>query len=109
MVVCRTAELSTLPSALPSYFLLLVQEEVTKEKDTRSPRGDGEAVAVPCVARNPSAGANSAIHGLKQTRLSPPASCATGRCHGTQEQRSLMLRRISCPSVAVRRRRSGRV
>src|SRR5690606_34120382 len=79
-------ELSTSPSALPRNFLLRTQEKVPQEKGARSPRGDDEAVAIPCVARNPAAGANSAIHGLKHARLSPPDSCATRRYHGIQDQ-----------------------
>src|SRR5690606_19405876 len=63
----------------------------------RSLRIDGEAVDVPCVARNPMAGANSRIHALEHARLSPSASCATPRYHGTQEQNGINSQRCSGP------------
>jgi hypothetical protein len=60
-----------------SYFLLLVQENVTKEKDTPS------RTARMKPARCPRAGANSAIHGLKHGRLSPePGSAARCETNG---------------------------
>src|SRR5690606_38133898 len=75
----------TVPSGQRPTFSCLSKRIVGKEKDTRSPRiGFAD---VPCVARNPVAGANSAIHGLKHARLSPPGSCATRRCHGTENQK----------------------
>lgn len=102
-------KLSASPAALPSYFSLSRQRKVAKRKPARRPRGS--CAAVPCVARNPAAGANSRIPALKHARLSPPDSCATRRYHGTEDQklllaparqrrrrcRKLLLLPLSCP------------
>jgi len=74
-----------------SHFLLLVQEKVTKEKDTPVSRRAGGAGAVPCAARQYRAGPNSHIHVLKHAGLSPgPGSAARREPNGgpkSQQQR----------------------
>ena len=67
------------PQRRPSHFSLLRQRKVTKRKATPASRCRCFAAPVPCVARHPSAGANSAIHGLEQSRLSLTDGCATRR------------------------------
>jgi dUTPase len=76
----RVQSVSYRLSAGPSHFSLFRQREVTRRKETPLSRRHCCAMSVPCVARNPAAGANSRIHALEQGRLSPPASCATRRC-----------------------------
>jgi hypothetical protein len=99
-LILKSNCISLRPSAAPSYFsfprascprpcgppsayglaparLVLAQREVTKRKGPRCSCIACCASAVPCVARKSAAGANSAIHGLEQGRLSLPTCCAT--------------------------------
>ena len=78
----REQELSDIPSGCPSSFLLLVQEKGTKEKDPRVSRRHRYAAPVHCATRRLRAGANSAIHGLEQSRLSPEVDCVARRDNG---------------------------
>ena len=86
------------PAATSPYFSLLAQREVGKRKGTRGSCSACCASAVPCVARNPAAGASERELGaaaqqpsahipvLEHARLSLPDCCATrhehGRLHG---------------------------
>ncbi len=69
------------PRRRPSDFLCLPRESNQRE-GTPAPRIACGASDVPCVARQPAAGADSAIHGLEHSRLSPPLACATRRGAG---------------------------
>lgn len=80
----RRQKLSAIPSGCPSYFLLLAQEKVTKEKGTPASHSLGDAQAVPCAARHQPAGANSRIHALEQSHLFPVDGCAA-RCESMGE------------------------
>ena len=97
-------------------FSCLSKRKVTKEKDTRSPRIDDEAVDVPCVARNPAAGANSAFGAYasssgSKARPSPsmaPALVGVKQCfaflllaHGLKQVR------LSPPTSSATRRSHG--
>ena len=73
----QQAKLSVRPAVGPSHFSLRAQREVTKRKGTRGSCSAHSVSAVPCVARNPAAGANSHIPVLEHARLSLPDCCAT--------------------------------
>ncbi len=66
-------------SAAVEFLLFACPKRSNQEKGTPASRVACCASTVPCVARHPSAGANSAIHGLKQARLLPTVACATRR------------------------------
>ena len=93
----REQELSDIPSGCPSSFLLLVQEKGTKEKDPRVSRRHRYAAPVPCATRRLRAGANSAIHGLEQSRLSPEVGCVARRDNGHSARKHRV-----CPPVWFR-------
>ena len=77
------------PAATSPYFSLLAQREVGKRKATRGSCSAHIVSAVPCVARNPAAGASERELGaaaqqpsahipvLEHARLSLPDCCAT--------------------------------